>query len=123
MYRTSNDLRKVFMRMNKAGSSAVAIASCLNVSRQTVHQWKRLDESQLLKEGNVNTRRPSLDLDSLKRYILDNPFAFDREVGSVFGRSIKTIHKWRHRLGFKRKKVKTTYLEADLESKKTLRLN
>ena len=122
MYRTDNQTRKVFQRMNNAGSSAVAIAAAIGTSTQTVYNLRKLGDNQLLKESSKNTRKPTFDLDKLKKYIVDNPFAFNKEIAIVFDKDTNTIQKWRHRLGFRRKKAKTTYKEANDEFKKTSNL-
>jgi transposase len=120
MNKSSKDLRQVFLRMNKAGFSAVEIAKVIGKSRQTVHNWRNIDEAKLLSDPNPNTQKSSIDLVKFKQYIEDNPFAFNRELATEFNSAIKTVHKWKHRLGFNRKKAKTTYKEADDELKKTL---
>ena len=119
MNKSSKDLRQVFLRMNKAGLSAVAIAATIGLSRQTVYNWRNTLEDKLLVDISYSTRKPSIDLVEFKKYIEDNPFVFNRELAAKFKRGIKTVHKWRHKLGFKRKKAKTTYKEANDELKKT----
>jgi transposase len=120
MNRTDNQTRKVFQRMNKAGSSAMAISAAIGKNIQTIYNLRKISDDKLLLEPNKSTRKPSFDVAALKKYITDNPFAFNKEIGLVFGKSKNTIQKWRHRLGFRRKKAKTTYKEADKELKKTL---
>lgn len=122
MNKSSKDLRQVFLRMNKAGSSAVSIAATIGLSRQTVYNWRNIQEDKLLVDNNYSTRKPSINLDEFKKYIEENPFVFNKELAVKFNRGIKTVHKWRHKLGFKRKKAKTIYREADVELKKTLNL-
>ena len=122
MYRTDNQTRKVFQRMNNTGSSAVAIAAAIGTSTQTVYNLRKLDDNQLLKESSKNTRKPTIDLDKLKKYIVDNPFAFNKEIALIFNKDTNTIQKWRYRLGFRRKKARTTYKESNNELKKTSNL-
>lgn len=119
MNRTDNQTRKVFQRMNKSGSSAVSIAAAIGRSIQTVYNLRKIGEEQLLLEPSKNARKPTFDLDSLKNYITDKPFEFNKEVGLVFKKSKSTIQRWRSKLGFKRKKAKTTYKESDENLKKT----
>jgi hypothetical protein len=120
MNRTDNSTRLVFQRMNKASSSAVAIAAAIGRSRQTVYNLRKIESDKLLVEPNKNTRKPTFDVDALKQHITDKPFEFNKEVGLVFKKGKSTIHRWRYKLGFKRKKARTTYREADSELKKTL---
>ena len=120
MNKSSKDLRQVFLRMNKAGSSAVEIAKVIGKTRQTIYNWRNTEEGKLLTDQKLNTRKPSIDLVLFKKYVEDNPFAFNRELAFKFNSCIKTVHKWKNRLGFKRKKAKTTYKEADQDLKKTL---
>jgi transposase len=120
MNRTDNSTRKVFQRMNKIGSSAVEIAKAIGRSRQTVYNLKKQNDDKLLIEPSKNTRKPTFDVEALKKYFTDNNFAFNKEIGKVFGKGKSTIHRWRNKLGFKRKKAKTTYKESDDELKKTL---
>jgi Transposase len=122
MNKTNIELRKVYLRMKKLGSSAVLIAAATGVKIRNVYNWDKLSEEELLVEPNKNTRKPTFDIEALKQYITDNPFAFNKEIGKVFGKHKNTIQYWRSKLGFKRKKAKTTYREADSELKKTLKL-
>ena len=120
MNKSSKDLRQVFLRMNKSGISAIEIAKVIGKSRQTVHNWKNTQEDKLLSDPKSSTRVPSIDLVAFEKYIQDNPFAYNRELAVEFNICNKTAHKWKLRLGFKRKKAKTTYKEADEDLKKTL---
>ena len=109
--------------MNKFEKSVIEIAGVIGVKRQTTHNWKKLlkqpnGQEILLLEPPKSTRKPSFDIDELQAYIEQNPFAFDKEIGLIFGKGKSTIHKWRKRLNFKRKKAKTTYKEAASELKK-----
>ena len=119
MNRTDNQTRKVFLRMNKAGLSAVSIAAAIGRSIQTVYNLQKVEENKLLLEPDKNTRKPTFNLGDLKKHIEDNPFEFNKEVGLVFKKSKSTIQRWRSKLGFRRKKAKTTYKEANDELKKT----
>jgi Transposase len=121
MNKTDIELRKVYLRMKKLGSSAVSIAAATGVKIRSVYNWGKLTDEEILHEPDKNTRKPSFDIEALKKYITDNPFAFNKEVGEVFGKHENTIQYWRSKLGFKRKKAKTTYREADQELKKTLK--
>ena len=105
--------------MNKAGLSAVSIAAAIGRSIQTVYNLQKVEENKLLLELGKNTRKPTFNLSDLKKYIEDNPFEFNKEVGLVFKKSKSTIQRWRSKLGFRRKKAKTTYKEANDELKKT----
>jgi predicted transcriptional regulator len=119
MNRTDNSTRKVFQRMNKAGSSAVDIAKAIGRTRQTVYNLRKLDGEKLLTEPNKNTRKPTFDVIALKSHIANSPFQFYHETGSVFGKGKSTIQRWSVKLGFSRKKARTTYREADQDLKKT----
>jgi Transposase len=121
MNKTDIELRKVYLRMKKLGSSAVEIAAATGVKIRNVYNWDKLSEEELLVEPNKSTRKPTFDIEALKQYITDNPFAFNIEIGKVFRKHKNTIQYWRSKLGFKRKKAKTTYREADDELKKTLK--
>jgi transposase len=105
--------------MNKAGFSAVEIAKLIGRSRQTVYNLKKLDEDKMFVEPDKNTRKPTFDLEDLNTYFKDNKFDFNYEIAVVFKKGKSTIHRWRHKLGFNRKKAKTTYKESDENLKKT----
>jgi hypothetical protein len=96
MNRTDNQTRKVSQRMNKAGSSAMAIAAAIGKNIQTIYNLRKISDDKLLLEPNKSTRKPSFDVEALKKYIADNPFALNKEIGLVFGKSKNTIQKWRH---------------------------
>jgi hypothetical protein len=121
MNKTDIELRKVYLRMKKLGSSAVSIAAATGVKIRNIYNWDKLSDEELLVEPNKSANKPSFDIEALKQYINDNPFAFNKEIGKVFGKHKNTIQYWRSKLGFKRKKAKTTYREADSELKKTLK--
>ena len=99
MNRTDNQTRKVFLRMNKAGLSAVSIAAAIGRSIQTVYNLQKVEENKLLLEPDKNTRKPTFNLGDLKKYIEANPFEFNKEVGLVFKKSKSTIQRWRSKLG------------------------
>jgi transposase len=119
MNRNNNQIREIFLRMQKAGKSVIEIAQTLGVKRQTIYNWKALKEEELLKEPSKTTRETKLDLVKFKEYLEKNPFAFHREVAEVFGMKKSAAHKWRKKLGLTRKKAKTTYKESDEELKKS----
>lgn len=120
MNRVNNTLRDVFQRMNNSGSSITAIAVAIGKTTQTVRNLKKIETGKLFELPSKSTRKPTFDVEALKKHIEDNPFDFDRERGKVFGKHKTTIQRWRSKLGFKRKKAKTTYREADEDLKKTL---
>ena len=120
MNRKSRDLRRIYLRLKKQGKSVIEIAGILNVSRQTIYNWQKLTEESIFKEPPKSTRSPSLNLNTLKEYIDNNPFLLNREIAEVFNCSKNTIQKWRQRLGFTRKKAKSKYKEANPELKKSL---
>ena len=119
MNKSSKDLRQVFLRMNKAGSSAVSIAKVIGKTRQTVYNWRNTEEQKLLSNPNKSTYVEPDFIPKLKQYFENNPFDFNKEIGTKFDLGKSSIHRWRHKLGFKRKKAKTTYREADSDLKKT----
>jgi transposase len=86
MNRTDNQTRKVFQRMNKAGLSAVAIAAAIGRSIQTIYNLSKVESNKLLIEPSKNTRKPTIDLDDLKKHITDKPFEFNKEVGLILKR-------------------------------------
>ena len=105
--------------MNKAGYSVQDIASAIGKTKQTVYNLRKISDEELLIEPNKNTRIATFDTEKLKQHFTDNPFDFNKEVGQLFNKSKNTIQRWRHKLGFKRKKAKTVYKEADEDLKKT----
>lgn len=127
MNKTHISVRKVFLLMNKLDKNVSDIAKSVGLSIRTIYNWKALvkkdgGEEKLLSEPASSTRKPTFIVADLKLRIEQNPFEFNKELAIVFGKSDSTIQRWRHKLGFKRKKAKTTYREANLELKKTLKL-
>jgi transposase len=116
---TDNSTRLVFQRMNNSGYSAVDIAKAIGKTRQTVYNLRKIKDDELLIKPDKNTRKPTFDIDALKKHITDKPYDFNKEVGLVFGKSKSTIQRWRVKLGFSRKKARTTYKESDQDLKKT----
>ena len=113
--------------MNSLDKKVSDIAKSVGLSIRTIYNWKALikkdgGEEELLSEPPSNTRKPTFKVIDLKSRIEQNPFEFNKELAIVFGKSESTIQRWRHKLGFKRKKAKTTYREANPELKKTLKL-
>jgi hypothetical protein len=121
MSRKSNDLRKVFLTHKKTGMSDTKIATLLCVSRQTTFMWGKMSDEELLRPAPKPSKRPSIDLEALKHYYIDNPFSFDWETGIAFGVAKQTIQKWRSYLKITRKVATTTYKDAIPELKKTLK--
>ena len=119
MNKTNIELRKVYLRMKKLGSSDTSIADATGIKIRNFRNWNKLTEEELLHQPDKNTRKPTFDTRKLKQYIIDNPFAFNKEVAIVFNVTKSTIQRWRSKLDFRRKKAKTTYQEADIELKKT----
>jgi uncharacterized protein YjcR len=119
MNRKNNIIREIFQRMHKMGKKVAEIAKILAIKRQTIYNWKKLDQDRLMLESSQKTRQTKLDLVKFQEYLEENPAKFNREIGEVFGIKKSTAHKWKKRLGFTRKKAKTSYKEADLELKKS----
>ena len=61
MNRTDNHTRKVFQRMNKAGSSVAAIAIAIGKTKQTVHNLRKLSDEELFAEPKQSNRKPTFD--------------------------------------------------------------
>lgn len=120
MNRTSNDIRQVFLRLHKSGKSVIEISQILGVSRQTIYDWIKQSESKLLKVPNPNTQKPTPKLSELDAYIKKHPFAFNKEIAQALQMSRSAVQRWRKKLGYSRKKAKTTYKESNPELKKTL---
>ena len=106
--------------MQKAGKSVSETAQTLGIKRQTVYNWQKLNESNLLIEPSKNTRKPPPKLEEFKKYVeeQEHAFEFNKEIATAFNTTKSTIQRWRQRLDFTRKKAKTTYKEADSELKK-----
>ena len=124
MNKTHIEIRKIFIRLNQAGKSAREIADITEVKIRNIYNWRAVLNSdggteKLLSQPSRYTRKPIIDIVELKKYIEDNPLAFNKEVAAVFGVTKSTIDRWRHKLGFKRKKAKYTYKEGNDELKKT----
>jgi transposase len=120
MNRTKNEVRQIFLNMKAAGFSINEIVKATGKARQTIYNWINLGEDKLLENNYKNYQTPSIDLEKLKQYMTENPCAINREAAEHFGCCIKTIHKWKVKLGFTRKKVRRTYREADENKKKSL---
>jgi len=111
--------------MHKMGKSVAEISKITEIKIRTVYNYlkNQKNDENILFDPPKNTRKPSLELDKLQKYIEENPFAFNKEVAKIFEKSAKTIQKWRKKLGFKRKKARKTYKEADPELKKNSKPN
>ena len=119
MNKTSLELRKVYLRMKKLNKPSKEIANVIGVTVRSIKNWSKLTEEEILHQPNKVTHSTKLDLVKFKEYIEANPTMFLREIGEVFGIKKTNVSKWIHKLGFKRKKTRTTYREAD-QSKKTI---
>ena len=119
MNRKNNTIREIFQRMHKMGKKVAEIAQILGIKRQTIYAWKKFSEASLMLESGKKTRQTKLDLVKFQEYLEENPTKFNREIGEVFGIKKSAAHKWKKRLGFTRKKAKTSYKEADLALKKS----
>jgi transposase len=121
MNKTKIEYRRVFLRMHKLGKSAKEIAAVTGIKLRNIYNWKKLTEEELLREPDKNTRKPTFDIKKLQEHFEAHPFDFNKEIGLIFSKNKNTIQKWRHKLGFKRKKAKTTYKESDENLKKTFK--
>jgi hypothetical protein len=118
MNRKSKDLRKVYLRLKKSNKSVIEIANTLAVSRQTIYNWNKLSEVNILTEPSKTTVKPTFDTEELKAYMIDHPSNFYKETAMHFNKSIPTIHRYGKIFGLTRKKAKTHYKEADPDLKK-----
>jgi transposase len=112
MNKTDIELRKVYLRMKNLGKPIVEIHQATGVNLKTLYSWKNFTEEQLLSEPSKSTRKPTFDIEVLQQHFQDNPLSFNKEVAEVIGKTKSTIQRWRHKLGFTRKKVKTTYKDT-----------
>lgn len=124
MNKTSLDLRKVLIRMNKLGKTPQEISQNTGIKIRTVYGYLRIlktqGEEKVLSQPSKNTRQPPPKLTQLKEYIQDNPFAFNKEIAVALQTHKNNIQRWRQKLGLFRKKSKTTYKESSPELKKSL---
>ena len=110
--------------MHKNGENIEQIVKFTGLKSTTIYNWKALlktatGEEKLLSEPNKSTYIQPEYIEKLKQHFIDNPFDFNKEIAELFNLSDSSIQRWRHKLGFKRKKAKTVYKEADEELKKT----
>jgi transposase len=112
MNKTDIELRKVYLRMKKLGKSNKEVSESTGVCQSTIRNWKKYTEQELLTEPSKSTRKPTFDIQVLQQHFQDNPLSFNKEVAEVIGKTKSTIQRWRHKLGFTRKKVKTTYKDT-----------
>jgi transposase len=117
MSRTSNDLRKVFLNLYKKGSKPIEIANILNVTRQTVTNWIRRiklnSEENFFDIYKPKGRPLTINIDELKKEFETNRTAYNREIADKFNSNDSTIAYWRHKLGYSKKKARTTYKESN----------
>ena len=123
MNKTNIQLRTVLIRLHKLGKTAEEIVEATGIKIRTVYNYLKIlteeGEDKVLIEPAKNTRKPIQGLITLKQYIKENPFAFNKEIAEVLGSSKSSIQRWRQKLGVNRKKAKTTYKEASVELKKS----
>lgn len=121
--RISNEIRKVFIRLFHSSMNPTDIAKTLDVSIKTVYNWMTVyvdkGEEGFLFIDNSKPRRLSDDELTLIFSDKDNLSRFNYELEELTGLKKSSIHKYRTKLGFKLKKVKTIFKEANPELKKT----
>ena len=98
--------------MKKLNKPSKEIADVIGVTVRSIKNWSKLTEEEILREPNKITHSTKLDLVKFKEYIEANPTKFLREIGEVFGIKKSTVGKWIHKLGFVRKRTRTTYTRS-----------
>ena len=72
MNKTNLELRKILIRMHKMGKSVAEISKITEIKIRTVYNYlkNQKNDENILSDPPKNTRKPSLELDKLQKYIV-----------------------------------------------------
>ena len=119
MNQTSQEVRKIFIKLKNDGISKEKLMEFTGKCRRTIENWLKLSNEELLKNANKVTNS-SKNIEKLKQIFEANATKFHKQLEDQAGLKKTKIGYWRKKLGFKRKKAQTTYKEADEVKKKNL---
>lgn len=89
----------------REGHSEKDAAEVFRVSTFTIWKWKtKLKETGTLKAEKRQGHWRKIDPDKLRKYVEENPDAYQYEIAAVFGVRLYAIQKALRRLGITRKK-------------------
>ena len=101
----SKDLRERAVRYRLEGHTLEETAKVFGVGKTAVNNWeKRYKETGDLSDKELHRKPKKLPPEELLAYVEENPDAFQREIGNVFGCSDVAVSKAFKRLGITRKK-------------------
>ena len=112
----SNDLRERAVQYLLAGHTYTETSEVYNVSRCALWQWMKL----LNEQGNLNPRPrrkyfKKINPQKLVQYLEEHPDAYLSETAEIFSCSEAAVCKALQRIGYTKKKKKTSYKEQDKE--------
>jgi len=97
--------RKRALEALRKGHSKTAVNEMLGLSNNTLKEWEKLEEETgTLKNRPLDRKPRKVDLDELRNYCEENPFATHIEAGVHFGCSERVIRYAKKKLGITRKK-------------------
>ena len=90
------------------GNTEKATAAVFKVSTFTIWKWKStLKETGTLKPKEIVRTWRKIDPEKLRKYLVDNPDAYQHEIAAAFGVRLYAIQKAMKRLEITRKKNHT----------------
>ena len=104
----SKDLRERAVRYRLEGHTLEETAKVFGVGKTAVNNWeKRYKETGDLSDRELHRKPKKLPPEELLAYVEENPDAFQKETGKVFGCSDVAVSKAFKRPGITRKKKRT----------------
>jgi hypothetical protein len=97
-------MRERALEALRKGKPRKEINEMFGLGENTLRQWEKLEEETGSLDKRPLDRKPGIDLDALRKYCEDNPFATHIEAGVHFGCSERVIRYAKNLLGITRKK-------------------
>jgi len=86
------------------GHTQTEVNEMFGLSNNVLKNWKELEEETGSLEKRPLNRKPRIDLDALRKYCEENPFATHIEAGVHFNTNERNIRYAKNLLGITRKK-------------------
>jgi len=98
-------MRKRALEALQKGHTKKEVNEMFGLSKNVLKEWEQLEaEVGSLEKRTLNRKPRKIDLDALKKYCEENPFATHIEAGAHFGCSERVIRYGKNILGITRKK-------------------
>jgi transposase len=97
-------MRERALKALRSGKSRDEVNEMYGLGTNTLRDWEKLEKETGSLEKRPLDRKPGIELEALRKYCEENPFATHIEAGVHFGCSERVIRYAKDKLGITRKK-------------------